>query len=64
MKNVKTNKTKKFDKDCVIILLSILAIICGCGVVDDMVSNPNPLNVGIFVVSFVYLLLVEIANSL
>lgn len=63
---MKTNKkaNKKVSKDAVIILLSILAVICGCGVVDDMVSNPNPLNVGIFAVSFVYLLLVTIANSL
>ena len=64
MKNVKTNKTKKFDKDGVIIMLSIIALILGIGVVDSMVTNPTPLSVGIFAICFVYLLLVAIANSL
>ena len=60
----KKKKRNNGAKDCIILLLAIVAVICGSGVVESMLNNPTPLSVGIFVICFVYLLLVTIANSL
>ena len=58
-------KRKKYAgdiKDCILMILMFAAVICSTGVVESMMDKPTPLNVGIFVVSCLYLVLLAIAN--
>lgn len=60
----KNKKRNNGVKDFTLLTLATVAFICGTGVVESMVDNPTPLSVGIFIISFVYLMLLAIANSL
>ena len=62
MKNKKNKKHVEDIKDCVLLLSMFAAVICSSGVIESMMDNPTPLNIGIFVINSLYLVLFAIAN--
>lgn len=61
-KKEKNKKHAEDIKDCVLLLSMFAAVICSSGVIESMMDNPTPLNIGIFAINTLYLVLFGIAN--